>query len=381
MSEMLRQIANTAVAPELEKIEAVIQQDIPESVRHVCKQLYDSLGFKSKGVQDIQDLTDLRSYLFTVSIFVTLVLDASPDRSSWWAEPFILECYRLCGINDDRDVLIIHSRDTSLDDFSVYPNILETTRILVLDGKLIYKPLDIFVIPAEVKFDISLMALIAHEVGHVYWQINKALIAEKVRGKFNQLPPATDLMEAADRADSPSRVASHIEEYLCDQVGRFLLGPAFDFALLKLFYSLPIKGSSNTHPSQESRITLSRNYLENYALAEDKFYSHLKRMLDSLPKSESHRKLNLDKYEKLSATAAEEIYESCGLRIEDRFSSGRLNQICEMVFLELDGFRPPFETVTQEKPVAINPSDAIVATTIYFHGEAYKESFILIVNN
>jgi dCTP deaminase len=375
MSEMLRQIANTAVAPELEKIEAVIQQDIPESVRHVCQQLYDSLRFQSQEVQDIQDLTALRSYLFTVSIFVTLVLDASPDRSSWWAEPFIFECYRLCEIAD-RDVLIIHSRDTSLDDFSVYPNILETTQIFSLDGKLTYKPLDIFVIPAEVKFDISLMALIAHEVGHVYWQINKDLINEKVRGKFKQLPPPIDLTEAADRAKSPLKVASHIEEYLCDQVGRFLLGPAFDFALLKLFYSLPLQGSSDTHPSQENRIILSRERLENYVLIEHAFYSHLKKMRDSLPKNESQqiRKLILDKYERLSATAAEEIYNSCGLRIEDRFSSSCLEQICNTVFLELDGFRPPFETVTLEKPVAINPSDAIVATTIYFHGEAYKES-------
>jgi hypothetical protein len=43
MSEMLKQIANTAVAPELEKIEEVLQQDIPKSVSRICVQLYAAL--------------------------------------------------------------------------------------------------------------------------------------------------------------------------------------------------------------------------------------------------------------------------------------------------------------------------------------------------
>jgi dCTP deaminase len=372
MSEMLKQIANTAVAPELEKIEEVLQQDIPKSVSRICVQLYAALESRAKEVEDIQDLTALRVYLSAVSFFVTLVLDASPDRSSWWAEPFIFECYRLCSISNDRDVLIIHSRDTSLDEFCVYVDILKTLNYLSLDAKFNERPLDIFMIPAEVKFDISLISLVGHEVGHVYWQVRKDLLIEKVREVFSKLPIPKDLEEAASHAEGARRVASHIEEYLCDQVGRFLLGPAFDFALLKLFYSLPSNGSSETHPPQESRIVQSKERLVNYVAIGHAFYAHLKIMWESLPSYEIKPRQN--NYDKIAETVAQEIYESSGLKVEDRFSPIRLTQIREMVFPELDGFRPPFETVTIKEPVSINPSDAIVATTIYFHGEAFRES-------
>jgi dCTP deaminase len=381
---MLKQIATIAVAPELEKISAVDQQEIPESIRFVCGQLRKSLELQVEDVEDIQDLTALRVYLSVVSLFTTLVLEASPNRSSWWAEPLIRECYRLCEI-DSREVLIIHSRVTSLDEFSVYTNILESTILLSLDSQYEYRPLDIFVIPAEVKFDISLMALIGHEVGHVYWQIKRDLISEKVKGKFQELTPPTDLLEIlySQRESNPERIARHIEEYLCDQVGRFLLGPAFDFALLKLFYSLPSQGSSDTHPPEESRVALSREQLGKYVTNSDApLHVQLQKMQDALPISGNRlQNASSNKYDQLSEEAAQEIYDSSGLRIDERFSLARLETIRNQVFPELDGFRPPFETVNLKKPLAIAPSDAIVGTTIYFYGEAYKESNQFYIDN
>jgi dCTP deaminase len=383
MSDVLREIAFTAVAPELEKIETVIQQNIPDQVVAVCKQLHRYLKQAVDKVQDKPDLAVLRANLDTISIFITLVLDSSPEQSSWWAEPLIRECYELCQITGKRDVLIIHSRDTSLDEFGVYQNILEDTlaSILILEPNVSSesKPLDIFVIPAEVKFDISLVALVGHEVGHVYWQLNHNLLEEKITEKSKELGDP-DLFNYEERKQKGERVARHIEEYLCDQVGRYLLGPAFDFALLRLFYSLPDNGmSGKTHPPIERRLNLSRVRLEKYVEKGHVIADFLGVMHANLLSQSQNT--YLDEYDKMAEEAAQEIYNSSNLKIEARFSPEKLEKIWLGVHPELDGFRPPFEVVSVEKPTAISPTDAIVATTIYFYGDAYKASNQFYIDN
>jgi dCTP deaminase len=385
--DMLRQIALTAIAPELEKIGIVVQQNIPDSIKDVCNQIQNDLEYQANNVQDIQDLTVLRQYLYTVSFFISLLLKASPERSSWWAESLIYECYSLCKISE-REIIIVHSQDTNLEDFSVYPNATFTFGLnYSSQHNTPVKPLDIFFIPAEVKFDISCMALIGHEVGHIYWQIHQNVLDEKVKEAFQKIPLPQDRGEQWELQHKPQQVALHIEEYLCDQVGRYLLGPAFDFALLKLFLFLPSSGSSRTHPPQENRILRSKDIIKCYVDSPSnncyQLMNKMSQLIDAIYDKlhDFKSELKSSRYDEIAEKVAKEIYQASNLIIEKRLSPEKFEQIWRMVKPELDGFRPPFETVTINKPEYINPTDAIIAATLYYHGEAYLTSNVFYLNS
>lgn len=360
---MIKQIALVAIAPEIEELTEIIQQNIPESVREICKQLILLLETEVDNVYDVTDLISLRSLLKNISFFAKLVVKASPQRSSWWAEPLIKECYSLSEIEEGRDILIIHANN-DIGEFSLYPDILNFFHYRL--GNLHQVKLDIYVIPAEVRFDISLVALIGHEVGHVYWQTRRNLIEGKVRENL----PDPNLFDHNKMEEASRRIASHIEEYLCDLVGRYLMGPAFDFALLKLFLSLETS-SNETHPPQVSRVKKSKGSIESLINIKHTCQEYLRKMYEQLPETSGGTETP-DKYDLLAEKIANEIYEFNGFTVESRMNREKLDHIWGSVRPELDGFRPPFETVNLSKPVAIPPTEAIIGSTIYFHGEAYK---------
>ena len=63
--DMLRQIALTAIAPELEKIGIVVQQNIPDSIKDVCNQIQNDLEYQAKPFLGILKLSfKFVSYLF-----------------------------------------------------------------------------------------------------------------------------------------------------------------------------------------------------------------------------------------------------------------------------------------------------------------------------
>ncbi len=229
------------------------------------------------------------------------------------------------------------------------------------------------------------MSLIGHEVGHIYWQIHQNVLHEKVKEAFQKIPPPQDLWEQWELQGKPRQVALHIEEYLCDQVGRYLLGPAFDFALLKLLLFLPSSGSSSTHPPHENRILRSKNFIKSYVDSPSnncyQLMNTMSQLIDSIYNKLPNVKSNPNQYDNIAEKAAEEIYQASNLIIEDRLSSGKFEEMWRMVKPELDGFRPPFETVTTSKPEYIDPTDAIIATTLYYHGEAYLTSNVFYLNS
>lgn len=396
--EIFQRIALTAIAPEIERLNDVTQQNIPSNVKEVCKSLIESLEEQADHVIDLLDMQILRSRLQVVSIFSKLVVNASPQRSSWWAQPLIQECYRVCRITEKRDVLIIHTNgyiaSSYIDSFSVYPNIFSFLQIAGLGVSTADVPLDIYVIPTEVRFDISYIAVIGHEVGHVCWQVRRDILIEKAQqrikeesltnaGKYIQ----QDLLKQRKEEVNAKRVALHIEEYLCDQVGRYLLGPAFDFALLKYFATLnENKGSSRTHPPKDKRIQWSLDYICSYVTNENKCAPYIQKMREKIQSmgakiSPSSTEVHLDKYDEIAEEVTNDVYRSSGLIISEHISSGKLSQLWANVRTELDGFRPPFETVDGDKPIAITPIEAIIGTTLYFHGEAYKEKNQFYVGN
>jgi len=313
-------------------------------------------------------------------------LKASPTNSSWWALPLIQQCYGQCKIDySKRRILIIHAHD--IGDFSVYPNIIDYFPY-DLPKKEKYEPIDIFTIPSDTRFDISSIALVGHEVGHIFWQQNFSIIEKKIddhlKGAYKYID--IDLFNFTEFKEKRQRIASHIEEYLCDQIGSSIFGPAFDFSLLKLFCSLPTnknKGSS-THPPEISRILQSFDRLKK---CKDTASTTEKIALDYLWNSlemfnNEYKDTKLEKEDEQYLELTEKIY-SEGRR--GSFSDNwNLGQIWPRIKNELDCFRPPFETVQDNKPEVISPIEAVVGISLYYHGNIFIDSneyYLLKKNN
>jgi dCTP deaminase len=374
MSIFVSQVAKTAVAPELEKIDVLIHRKISPAIKSLCRCIAECLKNKSIGVQDTQDLIDLRYLIETVAAFTKLILASSTDLSSLWATPLIKQCYQLCDISYDREILIIHSGDVDINEFGVYSDIVgKIFGILTglsddIDSSLNF-PLDIFVIPAEVDFDIPSIALVSHEVGHVYWLINRVSLNARISELLPASPPGFE-----KKIELAKITANHIEEYFCDQIGRYLLGTSFDFALIQLFSSFVVSEvGTPTHPSTKSRISKSlHNISQCLSNSHGRpYHDSLVKIYNDLPKYYVEDDTSDDQM--ASQSIAEKLYEETGFDAGKRISDQYLDSIWSLVKKELDDFRPPFEGVSIEKPICITPIDALIVTTLYFYGCVYEE--------
>ncbi len=368
---MLNEIAKSYIESELEKINSLSFQRMPDFVKRICRDLISYLE-QSKDVKDRADLIALRMDLLLISDIVDILLLASSSKSSWWALPLIRECYTQCGIPfEERNILIIHSHE--IGDYGVYSDIVSFFPFELASKN---KPIDVFKIPAEASYDIASIALIGHEVGHVYWNIdtNFSLIKNAVIPHFEK----ADLFNRDQRKKKINRFKAHIEEYLCDKVGAYLLGPAFDLALLKLFCSQATENSGGeTHPPEKSRIEQAFRRFKSCQANEEK----LKEAIDKTAKvldgihnptlkddqlSKDNQSQNND--QPLQHLAIE-IFQNSSLKNFEEEKD--INEIWKKVTPELDAFRPPFEKVSDKVPVTISPIETVIASCIYYHGKTY----------
>ena len=181
------------------------------------------------------------------------------------------------------------------------------------------------------------------------------------------------------------QLASHIEEYLCDLIGSSLLGPAFDFALLKLFYSLPSDKlqDTSTHPSEISRIELATRRLKEYGHdiqggdSLENSLQELNRLIENI-----NIKLNLSR----SSTQYSKYTEL----ISNIFDQSHINEFNKQhdilkcwhkVLPELNAFRPPLEVASTCE--IISPIEGLIVTTIYYYSDLYKvqNEYYLSVND
>jgi dCTP deaminase len=369
---LLREVAQSAIEPELEKIRTILQGSLPANAKFACVALQRYLERESDKVLDSQDLVTLRTELDTISQFLKLILSASPDESSRWAAPLIRQCYSLLSIDTKRDILVVHSQSVGLNDFGVYAHVQSYVEQFIKKADGI--PLDIYVVPAEAKFDLSLICLLGHEVGHVYWQMNKSKLVAKVNELFKTLPLPKDLFEQKANSELARRLACHIEEYLCDQIGRYLLGPAFDFALLKLFLTLPTAGESETHPPQDRRIKTSNDRFVEYLASDHTCYPLIETMRTELSDLQrTPEESTAEKFDLLAGNLADELYAEVGPTISERFSAEFIHELWEAVSPELIAFRPPFETVSTNTPKIIPPTNALVGAVLFYFGKCYKD--------
>jgi len=369
-----REIARSIVDSELSKIKNINLQRFPEFIRRRLNELGDKLKEKSESIIDRLDLIALKSQINFVSQLIDLFLESSPSRSSWWAMPLIKECYEKCSIDHTkRHILIIHSLNSK--NYSVAADVLS---LLPQDLKSAQGPdqaVDIFIIPPEAKHDIASISLIGHEVGHVYWKINYDLLSQTLRDRFAAQYGIGNLLAQPTLQEKRKRIAAHLQEFLCDAIGRYLLGPAFDFALLKHFSSSPRDqhSSSVTHPPEFSRIQQSFNKLKNYHASIPEVSKCLNTMVSYFKSFDTDLSAFVKSTDDdFSERLAGEIHQQTNLT--SLYESTYLDKIWGLVVNELDSFRPPFETVDAEIPKLVSPTIAVVGTSIYYYGRYFESA-------
>jgi dCTP deaminase len=365
------EIARSIVDSEISKINDINLQRFPKFICNSLQELGRKLKDKSEEVIDRPDLIELKSQINFVSQLIDLFLEASPSRSSWWAMPLIKECYDRCGIDYiNRHIIIIHS--ISSQNYGVCGDVLGFLPDDLKSSVETDQPVDVFIIPSEAKHDIASIALIGHEAGHVYWKIKYDLLVKTLNEQFDKTYGGAPTSSSGNLADKRKRMASHIQEFLCDAIGRLMMGPAFDFALLKHFYSSPEdqNTSSKTHPPELSRIHQSYNSLKNFHSANTAVSECLATLVDQFAGFEAELKSftkNAD--DSFSEQLAESIHAATGLT--SPYNDQYLSNLWGSVVAELNAFRPPFESVNSEVPVLIPPTQAVVATSLYYYARFF----------
>lgn len=365
----VQQITSGIVRLELERIEAVARQNVPPVLKKACRELSDLLQKEQTNIWDFEDLWVFREKVYFISLFIDFAMRSSPERSSSWAEPLIKECYEICKIPENRTILIIHNHDTSVGQFGVIPNVFSKFKNLFTPDLVEGEALDIFIIPAEARFDLAFITPVAHEVGHVYWQLkqNADKIKEAVQSAFSSTKQFTVPEDSA-------RCAKHIEEYLCDQAGSYLLGPAFDYSLLRFFSSMRSSGPTDTHPSINRRINRSRTQLLAYAKGDDSLSADFENLLSEFGRQDNRGLLLEEGLDKIALETANSLHQNSPLKISKRYNPQSILNIMAKVTPELDAFRPPFETVNDKWPTLITPIEALMASVLYFHIENFDNN-------
>ena len=136
-----------------------------------------------------------------------------------------------------------------------------------------------------------------------------------------------------------------------------MMGPAFDFALLKLFYASPHdqNTSSTTHPPELSRILQSYESLKSSHSSNESVSECLAKLVDHFAGFEGHlTSFTKSSDDAFSEQLAETIHNATGL--SSPYDDSHLPKIWSLVSAELNAFRPPFESVNSEVPELISPT-------------------------
>ena len=368
------EIARGIVDSEISKINDINLQKFPEFISKRLHELGERLKEKSEQIVDRLDLIELKSQITFVAQLIDLFVEASPSRSSWWAMPLIKECYELCGIDPaKRHIVIIHFLNSQ--SYGVYPDVLSFLPADLKSSVSPDQPVDVFIIPPEAKHDIASIALIGHEAGHVYWKNNYDQLTKTFSEEFTKTYGGSTSSSVGALPDKRRRMAAHIQEFLCDAIGRCMMGPAFDFALLKHFYASPHdqNASSTTHPPELSRVRQSFESLKSFHSSDESVNDCLAKLVAHFSDFESDvTSFVKSSDDQFSEQLAETIHKTTGLfsHYDDRY----LAKIWSLVSVELNAFRPPFESVNSKVPELISPTAAVVATSLYYYSRFFEKA-------
>jgi len=366
---MLNSIAECFIESLEERIKLLFSKDISGVVTDVGESLLGYLK-DNNDIIDPEDLVVFKQKVKMISNIVSLLLKGFDNGYALWLHPLIKELYSRLGIDyDSRYVFLINSNE--INDYKVYPDVLRGC--FPSDYKVKHKPIDVFTIPAEVSYDISAISLIGHEVGHVYWAIKYSYIEKRIESllsDFYKVNKSPDLFNNPRLEVKIKQIANHIEEYLCDSIGSSMMGPAFDFALIRYFisYKAEVFNGSHSHPPNYCRVSQAFNRLHNISAEDRDLDGAFRKMMGLIEEQKPNPELSNNEDEEVQKIS-DEIFEYAKIEC---FNVKVMEEAWAKVRLELDAFRPPLETVSDDIPESISPIESIIAMTVYYYGEAYK---------
>jgi len=359
---------------EISKIRLLNTKEIPDYLKALCNDLIENLESQFNKIYDEIDLRAFRSALTVVEDFNELLSNISTLTNNNWIVPLIKNCYRNAGISlIDRNIVVVNSPESI--GFAVIPDFLSFATSLYPSIKTKnYKRFDVFIVPYEIKFDISSICIIAHEVGHVFLNDKYSTIASDIINteydKYIQLNAKGDIELTANLIKRKEAVSSYIQEFFCDDYGRYLLGPAFDFALCKLFCFSHVEDQIKTksHPSTKLRIKKSIESLSQYEEIGYEVNENVK-VLKNYFKDIALSSEPDDKEDEFCQRINSIL--TAKFSIETIIKARVLNNYWRKVRVELDAFRPPFESFTDNKRELITPIEILLCSTIYYYSKAY----------
>jgi len=371
--ETLGSIASTYINLSLEKIKNLKYHTPKKSIKNLCDDLISFLKKYEPPIDNI-DLIDLNQKLLTISDFVNLLSSASIKEKVSWELPLIHECYDICNIDfNKREVFVINSPE--INNYGVHYNVAKYLSRILPKSKD-YEPIDIFILPPEVEYDMSYISLIGHEIGHSVL-LNRGFDDKSIVSHILGYLPKDQDQLSTDDMEMAAKISSYIKEYVCDYIGRVLFSPIFDLALIKSFCSSPTSKTNlgESHPSEYSRIKESFKKIGEYK-SENKI---INKAFESISKGLEiiHPDNNKIYYQdtigedllKTIQLIATKIYEMIIPKLKP---IKNIVDNWERIRKELDASRPPFEEVSDKIPKIFKPIELVVNMSIYFQGNIYK---------
>ena len=233
--------------------------------------------------------------------------------------------------------------------------------------------IDLYEIPLSARHDVAAISVIAHEAGHIYFDLNEDRLLAPLEGHaaWKEGPDQLDLF--AQNGGRRKRLTAHLTEHICDAIGRHLLGPAFDIALIKTL--IPHAGGdqpNSSHPPVKDRILESLKSIDGYL---DASSSALAKSLGNIVSGWQPLTGNL---QPATDTDAKLVRSLAGVVIEapdfpKSLQPETLSEAWDLVSPEVVAFRPPFESIGDARPRPITPIQAVAVATLYYYGEHYKD--------
>lgn len=389
--------AKTGIArPLLEKISLVEHEYGEPNINSFIKDIRAYVQKQVLAIKDAKDLDLFQTIAGYLLQLLGLFHNAANSRSSAWALPLIRQCYIRLGLDPTkRTILIIHHDE--VDGYSVYSDIIGIMRDYNITNHKKTLPIDIFNIPRIGLTDLGLISLIGHECGHVYIQQNVDIsnldgIDDYIEEVFENCETAAGQGDLFDECKIPyaklienerrkfrDRLSAHIEEYFCDFIGRVLLGPAFDIALIKLLSSDESSGS-NSHPPEANRVKESLDNLSSWSIISSP--SPVAACIESIHTSLTSA-FNPNNFRSPLASIENEVNDAAiklanqiqateKVKLGTIASASELSVQWDLIEPELRSFRPPIESTQAFPPPVIQPIYAVIVSSLYFYGEWFK---------
>lgn len=344
---------------------------------------------KFDNIKTKKDLLSFQNFIDTLDEINGIFLRTT-DESSYWILPLIKQFYEYLDINlTDREILIVNDYKVSYSDggYGVIVDLFNNQNISNLQFP-VTKKIDVFFLPRQSNFSISSIAILAHEVGHVYFSTKKNIqedISNEILKQLNTDGKSRDLFNDPLIKFRRSNISSHIEELFCDNLGNYLLGPIFNFSSIKLLGLIEddeLTYSQGSHPPVYKRLYNAKiqfmqffEKLQNpkaIYIASEKIKSRyfddtflIPALADDLDEDETYFIELSDSIAKrflLKFFGKESLFEVQDYETALNKGTKNLNQLIPLV-----------ETIDIEKNDIISPWELIVATAFYFSGNLYEK--------